>query len=107
MTDTITIRPTPAKELKPGDRYRDGGETCRILEVKIEEALVVLHIQKENGGDYFTPYHVDCAVDRIAFNPRRYRKKAHRGRSDPVHGRQSPHHHRMGWRGDSIRQGHR
>lgn len=30
----ITVEPTPAKRMKPGDRFRDGGQALRIKEVE-------------------------------------------------------------------------
>lgn len=37
MTDTITIRPTPVKDLKPGDRIRRNGQTLTVRAVNHEQ----------------------------------------------------------------------
>lgn len=37
MTDTLTIRPTPVKDLKPGDRIRRNGQTLTVRAVNHEQ----------------------------------------------------------------------
>ena len=36
----ISIRPTPAKTLKPGDLFRDGGQTFQIADIERNDDVV-------------------------------------------------------------------
>lgn len=33
----ITIEPTPAKDMKPGDRFRDNGQSYQVTDIEIQE----------------------------------------------------------------------
>lgn len=36
----ITIRPTPAKTMKPGDLFRDGGQTFQIADIEQNDDVI-------------------------------------------------------------------
>lgn len=40
--DAIIIRPTPVKIMKPGDLFRDGGQTFQIADIKQNDEVVEL-----------------------------------------------------------------
>lgn len=33
----ITIEPTPARDMKPGDRFRDNGQSVQVTDLEIDE----------------------------------------------------------------------
>lgn len=37
---TLTIQPTPVKDLKPDDLFRDGGQNFRIADIERDEEVV-------------------------------------------------------------------
>lgn len=38
--NTITIQPTPAKTIKPGDLFRDGGQTFQIADIEQNDDII-------------------------------------------------------------------
>ena len=36
----ITIEPTPARDMKPGDRFRDNGQSVQVTDLEIDEKVV-------------------------------------------------------------------
>ena len=36
----ITIEPTQAKDMKPGDRFRDNGQSLQVTDIEINEKVV-------------------------------------------------------------------
>lgn len=43
------VKPTPAENLKPGDFFRDGGQTFRIAEIECNEGVVEIAYTTEAG----------------------------------------------------------
>lgn len=41
----ITIQPTPVETMKPGDLFRDGGQTFRITNIKQTDDLVEIECE--------------------------------------------------------------
>lgn len=43
----ITIEPTPARDMKPGDRFRDNGQSVQVTDFEVNEKVV--EIECEGG----------------------------------------------------------
>ena len=59
---SITIRPTPAKDLKPGDLFRDGSQNFRIAGFERDEEVVEVTYYIGVGNLYLSP---DDTLDKI------------------------------------------
>ena len=58
------IEPTPAKGLKPGDTFRDGGQTLRVREVEGDEITYSIEPSELVNHFFALP---DDVVDRIRY----------------------------------------
>ena len=66
MNKNITIRPTPIKDLKPDDLFRDGGQSFRITGFERNEEVVEVTYYI-GVGDLVNSFYLspDDALDKI------------------------------------------
>lgn len=61
-----TVQPTPAKDLKPGDRFRDNSQTFWVSDIVLDEKVVEIIYAFEGerlvNSTFVTP---DATLDRI------------------------------------------
>lgn len=62
----ITVEPTLAKDMKPGDHFRDNGQSFRVTDIEIDEKVVEIVYAFEGerlvNSAFVTP---DTSLDRI------------------------------------------
>lgn len=55
----ITIEPTPARDMKPGDRFRDNGQSFQVTDIEI---LYAFEGERLVNSTFVTP---DTSLDRV------------------------------------------
>lgn len=55
----ITIEPTPAKDMKPGDRFRDNGQSFQVTDIEI---IYAFEGERLVNSTFVTP---DTSLDRV------------------------------------------
>lgn len=58
----ITIEPTPAKDMKPGDRFRDNGQSYQVTDIEIDEIIYAFEGERLVNSTFVTP---DTILDRV------------------------------------------
>nr|DAX77077.1 MAG TPA: hypothetical protein [Caudoviricetes sp.] len=62
----ITIEPTPARDMKPGDRFRDNGQSLQVTDIEIDDLLVEIVYAFEGerlvNSTFVAP---DTSLDRV------------------------------------------
>lgn len=62
----ITIEPTPARDMKPADRFRDNGQSFQVTDIEIDEKVVEIVYAFEGerlvNSTFVTP---DTSLDRV------------------------------------------
>ena len=63
---SITIQPTPVKDMKPDDLFRDGGQNYRIAGIECDEEVVEIAYYF-GVGDLVNYFHLspDDTLDKI------------------------------------------
>lgn len=58
----ITIEPTPARDMKPADHFRDNGQSFQVTDIEIDEIVYAFEGERLVNSTFVTP---DTSLDRV------------------------------------------